>query len=76
MSYEKFQNFGSVLEAEVLDEQQMNSLEAGAKCQGGCKKSCQPGNQNSNVEVEIESDFYISPENIQKVIDGNPQSCD
>ena len=49
----QFQRFGSVLEAEVLDEQQMNSLEAGGNCDWGCKKSCQPGNQNENKKVTI-----------------------
>ena len=53
MSYEKFQNFGSVLESEVLDEQQMNSLEAGGSCEKGCKKSCKPGNQKEYTHYTV-----------------------
>lgn len=50
-----FEKFGSVLETEVLDQQQMNALEAGGSCESGCKKSCKMGNQNHYREVNINS---------------------
>ena len=44
-----FSDFSSVLETEILDDLQMNAIEAGGACQQSCKKSCQPGNQNYNI---------------------------
>ena len=54
-----FKNFAPVLESEVLDEQQMNTLEAGAKCESGCKKACLGGGQNSAKKVTLSPDVNI-----------------
>lgn len=49
-----FKDFASVMEAEVLDPSQMDSIEAGAStCGAGCKKSCKPGNQNTFTEINL-----------------------
>lgn len=45
-----FQQFGTIMQSELLDEQQMNSLQAGGKCEIGCKKSCYAGNQNGKAK--------------------------
>ena len=34
-----FKDFGSVADSEVLDQHQMDALEAGGNCESGCKKS-------------------------------------
>ena len=39
----------SIIESEILDDAQLNELEAGDSCEQSCKKSCSPGNQNSNI---------------------------
>ncbi len=44
-----FSNFASITESQILDDAQMNAIEAGSSCELSCKKSCQPGNQNSNI---------------------------
>lgn len=44
-----FSQFASIAESQILDDAQMNAIEAGDSCTQSCKKSCQPGNQNSNV---------------------------
>lgn len=44
-----FSKFSSILESEILDDVQMNALEAGSSCEESCKKSCKPGNQNTNI---------------------------
>lgn len=41
--------FSSILESEVLNDVQMNALEAGSRCESGCKQACHPGNQNKNT---------------------------
>lgn len=48
-----FKNFGSIAEFEVLDSSQMNSLEAGAACESGCKKACMGGGQNYSRRVGV-----------------------
>lgn len=48
-----FKDFASVMEAEVLDQSQMDSLEGGAKCEGGCKKACMGGGQNSTTRLVV-----------------------
>ena len=50
-----FKDFGSVADSEVLDQHQMDALEAGGNCESGCKKSCKMGNQNHYREVNINS---------------------
>lgn len=50
-----FKDFASVMEAEVLDQSQMDSIEAGGSCNNGCKKSCKPGNQNTVTEIILPS---------------------
>lgn len=51
-----FKDFASVAEAEVLDQNQLDALEAGDSCEAGCKKDCKIGHQNNqkclNLEVE------------------------
>ena len=44
-----FSQFASIKETQFLDDAQMNAIEAGDSCTQSCKKSCQPGNQNTNV---------------------------
>ncbi len=44
-----FSQFASIAESQILDDAQMNAIEAGDSCTQSCKKSCQPGNQNTNV---------------------------
>ncbi len=44
-----FSQFASIKESQILDDAQMNAIEAGDSCVQSCKKSCQPGNQNTNV---------------------------
>lgn len=34
--------FSSILESEVLNDVQMNALEAGSRCESGCKQACHP----------------------------------
>lgn len=48
-----FKNFGSIAKFEVLDSSQMNSLEAGAACESGCKKACLDGGQNYSRRVGV-----------------------
>lgn len=50
---ELFNNFGSVMESEILDPTQMETLEGGAKCEGGCKKACLGGGQNSATRMNV-----------------------
>ena len=62
MNKEMFRNFAPVLESEVLDEHQMNALEAGGKCESGCKKSCKPGEQNK-IKWEFNG---VTPEEVKE----------
>lgn len=52
-----FNNLESVMEAEILDPTQMDSLEGGAKCEMGCKKACLRGGQNSAQRVIIQNKY-------------------
>lgn len=65
MNKEMFRNFAPVLESEVLDEQQMNALEAGGTCEKGCKKSCKPGEQNRITEYFVKG--AGNPEDINEL---------
>ena len=49
-----FKDFGSVADSEVLDQQQMDALEAGGNCESGCKKACMPGRQNTAHIYDIQ----------------------
>lgn len=38
--------YKSISETDIMDDNQLDAIEAGA-CDGGCRKACLPGNQNA-----------------------------
>lgn len=47
MEKKKFENqFLSIDKTQVLSDDMMLSVEAGDKCENGCKKACVPGNKS------------------------------